>query len=64
MAIRSIFFDLDDTLVIEGAAADAAFLATCAHAQEKHGIDAEAHKSDLKPNFGGKDEAYLSQRGR
>ena len=40
------------------------FLATCAHAQEKHGIDAEAHKSDLKPNFGGKDEAYLSQRGR
>ena len=39
MAIRSILFDLDDTLVVEGAAADAAFLATCARAHEKHGID-------------------------
>ena len=39
MAIRSILFDLDDTLVIEGASADAAFLATCKHAFEKHAID-------------------------
>lgn len=26
MAIRSILFDLDDTLVVEGASADAAFV--------------------------------------
>lgn len=42
MAIRNIFFDLDDTLVIEGDAADAAFLATCERAHEKHGIDPKA----------------------
>ena len=42
MAIKSILFDLDDTLVVEGAAADAAFLATCERAHEKHGIDPEA----------------------
>lgn len=46
MAIKSILFDLDDTLVVEGAAADAAFLATCERAHEKHGIDPEAlHQS-------------------
>lgn len=46
MAIRSIFFDLDDTLVVEGASADAAFLATCEQAHEKHGIDPAAlHQS-------------------
>lgn len=42
MAIRSVLFDLDDTLVVEGASADAAFLATCERAHEKHGIDPEA----------------------
>ena len=42
MPIRSILFDLDDTLVIEGASADAAFLATCERAHEKYGIDPEA----------------------
>ena len=46
MAIRSILFDLDDTLVIEGAAADAAFLATCEHANKPYGIDPQAlHQS-------------------
>lgn len=46
MAIRSILFDLDDTLVVEEASADAAFLATCERAHEKHGIDSEAlHQS-------------------
>ena len=46
MAIRSILFDLDDTFVVEGASADAAFLATCERAREKHGIDSEAlHQS-------------------
>lgn len=29
MAIRNILFDLDDTLIVEGASADAAFFATC-----------------------------------
>ena len=42
MSIRSILFDLDDTLVIEGASADAAFLTTCKRAHEKYGIDPEA----------------------
>ena len=42
MEIRGILFDLDDTLLIEGASADAAFLATCEHASEKHGIDPNA----------------------
>lgn len=42
MAIKNILFDLDDTLVIERAAADAAFLATCEHAREKHGINPKA----------------------
>ena len=46
MAIRNILFDLDDTLVVEEASADAAFLATCEHAHEKHGIDSEVlHQS-------------------
>ena len=42
MAIKSILFDLDDTLVIEEDAADAAFLATCERAHEEHGIDPKA----------------------
>ena len=46
MAIRSILFDLDDTLVVEEASADAAFLATCERVHEKHGIDPEGlHQS-------------------
>ncbi|MDE0683099.1 MAG: HAD family hydrolase [Candidatus Poribacteria bacterium] len=46
MTIRNILFDLDDTLIVEGAAADAAFLATCEHAHEKYNIDPEAlHQS-------------------
>ena len=46
MAIRNIFFDLDDTLVKEGASADAAFLATCEQAHEKYGINPKAlHRS-------------------
>ena len=46
MAIKSILFDLDDTLVVEGASADAAFLVTCECAHEKYGVDPEAlHQS-------------------
>ncbi len=42
MAIRGILFDLDDTLVIEGASVDAAFLVTCVHAYKKYGMDPKA----------------------
>ncbi|MDE0010542.1 MAG: HAD family hydrolase [Candidatus Poribacteria bacterium] len=42
MAIRSILFDLDDTLAIEGASANAAFLATCAHAHKTYDINSKA----------------------
>lgn len=39
MALEAIVFDLDDTLVVEVASAEAAFLAACAHAKAKYGID-------------------------
>ena len=42
MAVQAIFFDLDDTLVVEEAAADAAFAATCERASKKYGIDPHA----------------------
>lgn len=42
MTLRAILFDLDDTLVVEVASAEAAFLATCVLAQERYGVDAEA----------------------
>lgn len=42
MPIRAILFDLDDTLVVEVASAEAAFLASCALAQERYGIDPAA----------------------
>ena len=41
MPTEAVVFDLDDTLVVEVASADAAFLATCALAHEKYGIDPE-----------------------
>ena len=46
--IRNILFDLDDTLVIEEDAADAAFLATCERAHEEHGIDPEALRQAVR----------------
>ena len=39
MPTEAVIFDLDDTLVVEVASADAAFRATCAVAHEKYGID-------------------------
>lgn len=42
MAIAAILFDLDDTLVVDGAAVDAALLATCAHAQAVYGLDPQS----------------------
>lgn len=41
MAIKAVLFDLDDTLVVEQASAEAALLATCAAAQKKYGIRPE-----------------------
>ena len=52
MAIRNIFFDLDDTLVKESASADAAFLATCERAHEKHGIGPEALHQAVRHHAG------------
>jgi len=39
--IIAILFDLDDTLMVEEASAEAAFLATCERAREQYGIDPE-----------------------
>lgn len=38
MSITTILFDLDDTLMVEEAAAEAAFLAASEHARERYGI--------------------------
>jgi len=46
MKTTAILFDLDDTLVVEEASAEAAFFATCERAREKYGIDPnELHQS-------------------
>ena len=42
MGIAAILFDLDETLVIEEAAVDAAFLATCQRVRERFEINPEA----------------------
>ena len=41
-------FDLDDTLVVEEASAEAAFLATCERARERHGINPQALHRTLR----------------
>lgn len=38
---ETIIFDLDDTLIVEVAAVEAAFLATCQLAHKKYGIDTQ-----------------------
>lgn len=45
---RAIIFDLDDTLVVEEASAEAAFLATCERARERHGINPQALHRTLR----------------
>ena len=43
-SINTIIFDLDDTLLVEVASAEAAFLATCELARDRYGLDpAEFH---------------------
>ncbi len=41
MRTTAILFDLDDTLLVEEASVDEAFLATCEHARERYDIDPE-----------------------
>lgn len=41
MPIRAVLFDLDETLIVEYASVKATFLAVCALAEEKHGLDTE-----------------------
>jgi len=41
MPTEAVIFDLDDTLLVEVASADAAFLATCTVAHEEYGVDPE-----------------------
>ena len=41
MPTEAVIFDLDDTLLVEVASADAAFLATCALAHEQYAVDTE-----------------------
>lgn len=48
MMIETIIFDFDDTLVVEEASAESAFLATCLLAQEEYGIDHEALHETLR----------------
>jgi putative hydrolase of the HAD superfamily len=44
--VKAILIDMDDTLVVEVASAEKAFLATCALAQERYGVDAaDLHQS-------------------
>lgn len=42
MAIMAILFDIDDTLVVEEASAEASFLATCERALEQYGLNPNA----------------------
>lgn len=39
MAVAAVLFDLDDTLVADDAATEAAFLAACVPARARHGLD-------------------------
>ena len=50
--IKHIIFDLDDTLVVEGASAEAAFLATREHAHEQYGIDPKALHQAVRHHAG------------
>lgn len=42
MNIRAVIFDLDDTVVVEKASAEAAFLAACELARSEYGLDPKA----------------------
>ncbi len=46
--LKAVLFDLDDTLLVEMASADAAFMATCALAKERYGVDPEVLHRHLR----------------
>lgn len=48
MTINAVIFDLDDTLLVEVASAEAAFLATCHLARDKYGLNPEQFHSTLR----------------
>jgi putative hydrolase of the HAD superfamily len=48
MSLKALIFDLDDTLLVEVASAEAAFLATCQLVTDKYGLDAEAFHQILR----------------
>ncbi len=48
MSFKALIFDLDDTLLVEVASAEAAFLATCQLVTDKYGFDAEAFHQVLR----------------
>ncbi len=48
MNITTIIFDLDDTLLVEVASAEAAFLATCELAHDKYGLDPAVFHTTLR----------------
>lgn len=50
MAIKVIFFDLDDTLIYEKSQADEAFLATIKPLEEEYNIDSQKFIASLKKN--------------
>ena len=48
MAIEAIFFDLDDTLVVEEDSVEEAFSATSKHAHQRYGLDPEAFTQSIR----------------
>ncbi len=48
MNIKAIIFDLDDTLLVEVASAEAAFLATCELARDRYGLDPALFHTTLR----------------
>ena len=50
MPIKAILFDLDDTLIVEEALAEEAFLAACGLAREKYGVDPAALHESVRSN--------------
>jgi putative hydrolase of the HAD superfamily len=47
--MNALIFDLDDTLVVEVASAEAAFLQTCELARRRYGVDPAALHASLRP---------------
>lgn len=48
MTLKAVIFDLDDTILVEMASAEAAFIDTCKLAQDKYGLDPHAFHTVLR----------------